>query len=75
MIILFCILLFLWGSDQCCKADEYERTEFNKERRHREIMEQREKMLRTQQKKKRITRNYARDERGRFIAQEIIEEI
>lgn len=74
MIILLCILLFLWGNEQCVKADEHSRTEAERERRHRELMEQREKMLRTQQKKRKVTRNIIRDERGRIIAQEIIEE-
>lgn len=40
MIILLCILLFLWGCDQCCKADEFEYHEYEAERRHRERMEE-----------------------------------
>ena len=74
MIVLFCIFLFLWGCSQTCSAHEYEHTEFERERRHRELMEQKERLARTKQKKKKITRNIARDEKGRFVAREIIEE-
>lgn len=76
MIIVLCIFLFLWGCSQCCTADEYERSEYGKERRHREMLEQRERLAEEKsRRKKRVTRTYARDERGRFVAQEVIEEV
>lgn len=74
MIIVLCIILFLWGCTQCWSADEYKKSEYGKERRHREMLEQR-KRLAEEQRKKRVTRTYARDEHGRFVAQEIIEEV
>lgn len=76
MIIVLCIVLFLWGCSQCWSADEYERSEYGKERRHREMLEQRERLAEEKsRRKKRVTRTYARDERGRFVAQEVIEEV
>lgn len=76
MVIVLCIVLFLWGCSQCCTADEYERSEYGKERRHREMLEQRERLAEEKlRRKKRITRTCARDERGRFVAQEVIEEV
>lgn len=77
MIIVLCIILFLWGCTQCWSADEYEKSEYGKERRHREMLEQRERLAEEHrlQRRRRITRTCARDEHGRFVAQEIIEEV
>lgn len=51
-------------------ASDWEQSERNAERRHRELMEIKKKKSVT----KRTTRHIARDEHGRFIAEEIIEE-
>ena len=51
-------------------ASDWEQSERNAERRHRELMELKKKKSVT----KRTTRHIARDERGRFMAEEIIEE-
>lgn len=54
-------------------ASDWEQSERNAERRHRELME----LMELKKKKsvtKRTTRHIARDEHGRFTAEEIIEE-
>ena len=65
MIILLCLIIYIIG---CCleaSAEDWERSERNKERRHRELME-------AQKKRKTVTRRrILRDEKGRFIAEEI----
>ena len=84
MITLFCIFLFLWGCAQTCSAHEYEHSEYECERRHREMLEERKRHNEIMEKKKpdapkkkiKRTRRILRDEKGRFIAaEEIIEEI
>lgn len=59
------LILIAIGSD-------WERAEEAKERRHRELMEL-EKRKRTNNRKK-VTRTIAKDDSGRVIAQEIIED-
>ena len=65
MFICFCILLFVIG---CClesAGKDWERSERNKERRHKELME-------AQKKRKTATRRRVlRDEHGIFIAEEV----
>ena len=65
MFICFCILLFVIG---CClesAGKDWERSERNKERRHQELM-------RAQKRRKTVTRRRVlRDERGRFVAEEV----
>lgn len=81
MLTLIGIFLFLWGCVECAAADDYDRSEARKERRHRELLaEQRrhnELIEQKQKKHKKIkrTRRILRDENGKFIAaEEIIEE-
>ena len=78
MGLLIGLLLWLFGEEQCCKAEEVKYHEFECERRHKELMAQRERqhkeLLRTQKRRSKITRNIAKDEYGRVLAQEIIEE-
>lgn len=84
MLILIAILLWLFGEDQSCKADyeDYMKSQIKKEnqalqelldREHARAMI--EKQLREREAyRRKITRNVARDERGRVVAQEVIEE-
>lgn len=65
MILCLCIIIYIIG---CCleaSGSDWEQSERNKERRHRELME-------AQRKRKKVTRRRViRDENGRFIAEEI----
>lgn len=65
MIILLCIILWIIGDILIASGSDWERSERNKERRHRELME-------AQRKHKKVTRRrIIRDENGRCIAEEI----
>lgn len=68
------ILLALFGMHEDGAAADWEASERNKERRHKEYMEEvkrHNKSLETLPRRR--TRTIARDEHGRFIAQEIEE--
>lgn len=66
MLVMLCIILFVIGSALTASGKDWEQSERNKERRHKELME-------AQRKRKTITRRRVlRDERGRFIAEEVI---
>ena len=77
MIICLGILIFIIGCCLSASAADDERYERNAERRHRELVEelrkQREHEKRSSQTKCRV-RTMLRDEKGRFIAQEVIED-
>ena len=76
MLELFCIFLFLWGCSQCCSVDRYKRSDYGKERRHREMLEQRKSHAKENPRKnKRVNRTYARDEQGRFVAKKKVEKV
>ena len=74
MILLLCLIFILWAVwSACCDADEEgyrKEAERASERRHRELMEAQKKRKRNVRR----TRTVARDERGRTVAQEIMEE-
>lgn len=72
IIIIILILSIMNDSD---KIDEWEASERNADRRHQELLSQQRKELNRYRRanNKRRTRTIARDEHGRFIAQEIIE--
>lgn len=78
ILILFCIHEDISECDH--KISEYNKdlrhleSERNKDRRHNEYMEELERHHRRTEPTSRRIRNVARDERGRFIAQEIEEE-
>lgn len=65
MILGLCLILYIIG---CCleaSGRDWEESERNEERRHNELME-------SQRKRKTITRRRVlRDEKGRFIAEEL----
>ena len=67
MFFIFICLLILALLDDWEDADKAR--ERAKERRHQELMKQ----IKRKQLSSRRTRTIARDERGRFVAQEIIE--
>jgi len=73
------ILLFLFIFHEDSSNSKWEYSEKQKERRHKELMKiQEERLDVARQKKseaaKRRVRTMIRDERGRFIAQEVIED-
>ena len=74
MVILICILVFLFSMNNYVEACDWEESERAKERRHRELMELEECKLKQREARRRRVRTMARDEHGRFIAQEVIEE-
>jgi len=73
------IILILFAMHEDAEAKDWEYSERQKERRHEELMDiQRERLEVVKRKKselaRRRVRTMARDEKGRFIAQEVIEE-
>lgn len=65
MILCLCIIVFIIGCCMEASGKDWERSERNKERRHQELM-------RAQKRRKTITRRRVlRDERGRFVAEEM----
>jgi len=85
MLILIAILLWLFGEDQSCKADyeDYMKNHIKKEndalqrlldQEHARLMIEKQLAERNEYRRK-ITRNIAKDEHGRVVAQEIIEEV
>ena len=65
MIIALCIIIFIIGDCMVASGKDWETSERNKERRHQELME-------AQRRRKTVTRRRVlRDERGRFIAEEV----
>lgn len=73
------IILILFAMHEDAAASDWEYSERQKERRHEELMDiQRERLEIAKRKKselaRRRVRTMARDEKGRFIAQEVIEE-
>ena len=76
MVLALSIILFVIG---CClesAGKDWEVSERNNERRHRELLEEQlrhhEVMESSQERRKTVTRRrYLRDEKGRFIAEEI----
>jgi len=85
MLILIAILLWLFGEDQSCKADyeDYMKNQIKKEndalqrlldQEHARLMIEKQLAERNEYRRK-ITRSIAKDEHGRVVAQEIIEEV
>lgn len=73
------IILILFAMHEDAAAADWEYSERQKERRHEELMDIQRKRLEVAKRNrsevaKRTVRTMARDERGRFIAQEVIEE-
>ena len=65
MVLCLCIIVFIIGCCMEASGKDWERSERNKERRHQELME-------AQRKHKTITRRRVlRDEKGRFVAEEM----
>lgn len=65
MFTCFCIILFVIGCWLEATGKDWETSERNKERRHRELME-------AQKKRKKSTRKRVlRDEHGRFMSEKI----
>ncbi len=80
MLFLFGLLLFIYTIiDEC--AEEREREDRRERRRERERQEERHKELmeamsrKKPSGRKKVTRTYARDERGRFVAKETVEDV
>ena len=76
MLLLIALLLFIWGVADGYSAEAMRRDIDNRkarEREHKELMEAMRK--RPSITKKKVTRTYARDERGRFVAQKTIEDL
>lgn len=73
MILLFCLILIIWGIAGLCGDYDHEAEVNNArrdaERRHKETI----KALRSKGTT-RITRTIARDENGRIVAQEVTED-
>lgn len=61
MILIICLVLFIWALDGLCVDYDHEA-----ERRHKEMME-------VMKNRKKVTRTVTRDEHGRFVAQETID--
>ena len=68
-MITLLIFLTIWAI-----CDDMEQAEKKRTKQHKELMKQNERLLQSKQKKRKIVRNIIRDEQGRTIAQEIIEE-
>ena len=66
MILIICLVLFTWALDGLCADYDHEaerRNDYRRsERRHKEMME-------VMKNRKKVTRTVARDEHGRFVAQ------
>lgn len=79
MLLLIALLLFVWSVADGYSAEAMRRDIENRKahrRRHEEIMELMETMKkRPPVTKRKVTRTYARDERGRFVAQETVEDV
>lgn len=76
MLLLIALLFFIWSIADGYSAEAMQRDIDNRKarnREHRELMEAMRK--RPPATKKKVTRTYARDERGRFVAQETIEDL
>jgi hypothetical protein len=75
MILLICFLFILWAIWSACSDADYEAerrdSEETAERRHRELIEAQKRRRRGSSRR---TRTVARDEYGRVVAQEIVEE-
>lgn len=76
MILIICIILFIWACDVSAQEHDNEvrrkRDYETAERRHREKLEALHKRPETRRK---VTRTVAKDEHGRCVAQEIVEEV
>jgi len=76
MILLICLILFIWGMVGLCSDYDHEAEVRNnirrKERRHRETIKALQSR-KSQKARKRRTRIIARDEKGHFLAQEVCE--
>ncbi len=73
------IILALFSMFTSSVSDEFEYSERQRERRHQELMEIEKERLRLEKNRrsevsKRCERIVLRDERGRFVAREVIEE-
>lgn len=75
MVLALSIIIFVIG---CClesAGKDWEVSERNNERRHRELLEaqlRHHEIMESQSRRKSVTRRrYLRDEKGRFIAEEV----
>lgn len=83
MLLTLALILFVWGLADLHEAraiDRHEESmEFRRlqERNRREAQRKREEQqaLLEARAKKKVTRTYARDEKGRFVAQETVEDL
>ena len=70
MVLIICLVLFIWALDGLCADYDHEaerRNDYRRaERRHKEMME-------VMKNRKKVTRTVARDEHGRFVAQETVD--
>ena len=70
MVLIICLVLFIWALDGLCADYDHEaerRNDYRRaERRHQEKLE-------VMKKRKKVTRTVARDEHGRFVAQETVD--
>lgn len=70
MFLIICLILFIWALDGLCGDYDHEaerRNDYRRaERRHQEKLE-------VMKKRKKVTRTVARDEHGRFVAQETVD--
>ena len=70
MILIICLVLFIWGVAGLCSDYDHDverRQDYRRaERRHKEMLE-------AMKNRKHVTRTVARDEHGRFVAQETID--
>lgn len=76
MLLLIALLLFVWSVADGYSAEAMRRDIDNRRarrREHEELMETMKK--RPPVTKRKVTRTYARDERGRFVAQETVEDV
>lgn len=76
MVLALAIILFVIGDCMESAGRDWETSERNKERRHRELLEAQRrhyKIMESQNRRKTTVtrRRYLRDEKGRFISEEV----
>jgi hypothetical protein len=75
ILLIIAFILILSAMGDWADAKDFECSESNAERRHNELMEIEERrceLISSQKKRKATRRRLARDEHGRFVAEEII---
>ncbi|MBB5218687.1 hypothetical protein HNP77_001056 [Treponema rectale] len=77
MFTLIIVILLLYGLNSWCCEEEFEYREREAERRHRERMRLLKKRMKKNQaakKRRKTTRYIIRDEYGRILGKEVVEE-